>query len=119
IIAATHRNLPAEVAAGRFRQDLYYRLNVFSIHLPALRERKGDVPLLIDHFLRGAAGGAAFRPSEEILNLLNSYDWPGNVRELQHCVERMAALQSEGALHPADLPSALQNYRSAGLHYLM
>jgi DNA-binding NtrC family response regulator len=113
IIAATHRDLKAEVAAGRFRQDLYYRLNVFTIHLPPLRQRREDVPLLIDHFLGG------FTPSREILDVLLSYDWPGNVRELKHCVERMAAMQSEGALQMADLPSALLYYRaSTGLESL-
>jgi DNA-binding NtrC family response regulator len=112
IIAATHRDLKAEVAAGRFRQDLYYRLNVFTIHLPPLRHRKEDIPLLVDHFL----DGYGFQPSREILDVLQSYDWPGNVRELKHCVERMAAMQSEGALQMADLPSALQNHQtSAGL----
>jgi DNA-binding NtrC family response regulator len=108
IIAATHRNLKAEVAAGRFRQDLYYRLNVFTIHLPPLRNRKEDIPLLIDHFLDGR-----FDPGPEIIAKLISYDWPGNVRELQHCLERLAALCSEGALCTADLPSALQNQQAA------
>ena len=103
IMAATHRNLKAEVAVGRFRQDLYYRLNVFSIHLPPLREHKEDIPLLIDHFLEGG-----FEPGPEIAARLMSYDWPGNVRELQHCLERLAALGSEGALSVYDLPSALQ-----------
>jgi DNA-binding NtrC family response regulator len=106
IIAATHRDLKAEVAAGRFRQDLYYRLNVFPIRLPPLRKRKQDVPLLVNHFLGG------FTLSSEILDVLLSYDWPGNVRELKHCVERMAAMQSEGALQMADLPSALQYHQS-------
>lgn len=109
LIAATHRDLKAEVAAGRFRQDLYYRLNVFSIHLPSLRQRREDIPLLVDHFLEAYD----FTPSREILDVLLSYDWPGNVRELKHCVERMAAMQSEGALQMADLPSALQYHRAA------
>src|ERR1022692_3791330 len=104
IVAATHRDLKAEVAAGRFRQDLYYRLNVFTIHLPPLRHRKEDVPLLVEHFL----DGYGFHPSREILDIMIAYDWPGNVRELKHCVERMAAMKSEGALQMADLPSALQ-----------
>ena len=88
IIAATHRNLSAEVAAGRFREDLYYRLNVFAIHLPPLRARREDLPLLIDHFLREAQGPGPqrFYPSQEIFRLLVTYDWPGNVRELKHCV---------------------------------
>jgi DNA-binding NtrC family response regulator len=112
IIAATHRDLKAEVAAGRFRQDLYYRLNVFTIHLPPLRQHKEDIPLLVEHFL----DGYGFQPSREILDVLESYEWPGNVRELKHCVERMAAMQSEGALQMADLPSALQYHQaSAGI----
>jgi DNA-binding NtrC family response regulator len=109
IVAATHRDLKSEVAAGRFRQDLYYRLNVFTVHLPPLRHRKDDIPLLVDHFL----DGCEFRPSPEILSLLQSYNWPGNVRELKHCVERMAAMQSEGALQMADLPSALQYHQAS------
>jgi DNA-binding NtrC family response regulator len=115
IVAATHRDLKAEVAAGRFRQDLYYRLNVFTIHLPPLRHRKEDIPLLVEHFLNGSG----FQLSSEVLDVLRSYDWPGNVRELQHCVERMAAMQSEGALQMADLPSALQYHQaSSGLKSL-
>ncbi len=113
IIAATHRDLPAEIAAGRFRKDLYYRLNVFPIRLPPLRDRKEDLPLLIDHFLQPAQGLCRFYPSQEVLDLLLSYDWPGNVRELKHCVERMTAMQSEGALQMADLPSALQYHNNA------
>lgn len=110
IIAATHRDLKAEVAAGRFRQDLYYRLNVFTIHLPPLRDRKQDIPLLMAHFLEDR-----FDPGPEIRATLLSYDWPGNVRELQHCLERLAALRSEGALRMGDLPSALQYHHAAGL----
>jgi len=113
MIAATHRNLSAEVAAGRFRLDLFYRLNVFTIHLPPLRSRREDLRPLIDHFLQPVHGLAAFYPSQEILDALLSYDWPGNVRELKHCVERMTALQSEGALQMADLPSALRNHIDA------
>jgi DNA-binding NtrC family response regulator len=109
IVAATHRDLKAQVAAGRFRQDLYYRLNVFTVHLPPLRRRKEDIPLLVEYFLNGYG----FHPSREILDVLQSYDWPGNVRELKHCVERMAAMQSEGALQMADLPSALQYHQAA------
>jgi len=108
IIAATHRDLKTEVAAGRFRQDLYYRLNVFSLRLPPLRVRKQDIPLLIEHFLDEGreANLPWFDPSPEILRLLVDYDWPGNVRELKHAIERMAAMYSEGAPEPA-LPSAL------------
>jgi DNA-binding NtrC family response regulator len=115
IIAATHRDLKAEVAAGRFRKDLYYRLEVFVLHLPPLRERKADIPRLVDYFLElgQAAGLPPFHPSPEVLAMLQSYDWPGNVRELKHSVDRMAALQSEGALQLCDLPSALQHHLAA------
>jgi DNA-binding NtrC family response regulator len=110
IIAATHRDLKAEVAAGRFRHDLYYRLNVFALRLPPLRQRKEDIPLLVDHFLRTgrASGLRGIEPSPELFETLYAYDWPGNVRELKHCIDRMNALHSEGALQMADLPSALR-----------
>jgi DNA-binding NtrC family response regulator len=112
IIAATHRDLRSEVAGGRFRLDLFYRLNVFVIRLPALRERREDIPLLVEHFLREgqAAGLTPFRPDPEILRALGSYDWPGNVRELKHCIERLAAMNSEGVVHMADMPSGLRNH---------
>ena len=115
VISATHRDLKEEVAAGRFRQDLYYRLNVFPIHLPPLRERKEDIPLLISHFLetRRPPEAPALHPPAEIMELLISYDWPGNVRELEHCVSRMAAMQTGGSLEVADLPTALQFHRAA------
>ncbi len=115
IVAATHRDLKAEVAAGRFRQDLFYRLNVMSIRLPALRERMQDLDQLVEHFLDEAcvAGLPRFQPSPELLDTFHSYAWPGNVRELKHCIERVAALNSDGALQMADLPSALQYQRSA------
>jgi DNA-binding NtrC family response regulator len=114
IIAATHRDLKAEVAAGRFRQDLYYRLNVFSIRLPTLRDRRQDIPLLIEHFLDAARadGLADFRPDAKTFATMLAYDWPGNVRELKHCIDRMAAMHSEGGVEDA-LPSALLNVRAA------
>ncbi len=111
ILAATHRDLKAEIKAGRFREDLYYRLNVFTIRIPPLRERKPDIPALIEHFLR-ADHLPPFEPPREAMDLLMSYDWPGNVRELKHCVERMAAMYSEGT-RAAALPSALVNFRDA------
>jgi DNA-binding NtrC family response regulator len=121
IMAATHRNLQAEVAAGRFRQDLFYRLNVVVVHLPPLRLHKQDIPLLIEHFLKAgqASGLPVLNLGKELRAALLTYDWPGNVRELQHCLDRMAALHSEGALQMADLPSALQYDRtSSGLERL-
>jgi len=118
IIAATHRDLRAEVTAGRFRQDLYYRLNVVSIHLPPLRERKEDLRGLIDHFLAmaRAAGLPEFHPSRETIDTLLEYHWPGNVRELKHCIDRMAAMYSEGTLE-LELPTAISYHQEArGLH---
>ena len=103
LIAATHRNLKAAIATGGFRLDLYYRLNVLPIRIPPLRERKEDIPLLVKHF----AGGEDL-PLPDVLDRFESYDWPGNVRELKHCVDRILALRSEGALRTADLPSAFQ-----------
>src|SRR5271157_460298 len=89
IIAATHRDLKAEIAASRFREDLFFRLNVFSIRLPALRERMGDVPVLVEHFLdQGRAQGLpSFDPPRELIDAMLTYDWPGNVRELTHCID--------------------------------
>ena len=115
IIAATHRDLRAEVAAGRFRLDLYYRLNVFCLRLPSLSRRKEDIPLLVTHFLERcrAQGLPAMELSDEILELFQLYDWPGNVRELKNCIERLSAMRSEGALQLADLPTALQYRHSA------
>src|ERR1035441_8272629 len=114
IMAATHRDLRAEVAAGRFRQDLFYRLNVVVVHLPPLREHKQDIPLLIEHFLDAghASGLPVLQFGEELLATLLAYDWPGNVRELQHCLDRMAALHSEGALQRSEEhTSELQSLR--------
>ena len=115
IIAATNRDLKAEVAAGRFRPDLFYRLNVVVIRLQPLRDHKADIPLLIEHFLEKGKGEGLpeFYPSAELLAIFQAYDWPGNVRELKQILNRIAALSSEGALQMADLPSALQNLQYA------
>ena len=112
IIAATHRDLRAEVAAGRFREDLFYRLRVIVIHLPPLRERKEDIPLLVERFLQlgQAAGLPPLDPGPELFDTLMSYDWPGNVRELKHAIDQMAALRSDHGLPIYALPSALQNH---------
>src|ERR1700683_900494 len=120
IVAATHRDLKAEVAAGRFRLDLYYRLNVFSMRLPALHDRRQDILPLIEQFLDAGRddGLPEFRPNAETFATLLAYDWPGNAHELKHCIDRMAAMHSEGAMEDA-LPSALLYARSAAsLHQL-
>ncbi len=114
IIAATNRDLEKMVAAGQFRADLYYRLNVFSVNLPALRERTSDIPLLVDYFLGTFCrelGKATCRVSVEAMDLLMRYSWPGNIRELQSVLKR-AVLQSSGpVIAPEDLPLDL-NKRS-------
>ncbi|MGA2115048.1 MAG: sigma-54 dependent transcriptional regulator [Bryobacteraceae bacterium] len=117
IIAATHRHLEEEVLHGRFRQDLYYRLNVLPIRLPALRDRAEDIPLLVRHFWARSArlDTGVLELPVDIVTALATYDWPGNVRELLHAIERMAALHSEGAWSAADLPSQLQNHIYASL----
>ena len=107
VIAATHRNLTAAVAQGTFRQDLYYRLNVITIRLPPLRERKEDIPLLVERFLDRCR--QRYTLTREVMDALMMYDWPGNVRELQNCLDRMTAVGSGPLLHTADLPSAVQN----------
>src|SRR5579862_1117815 len=106
VIAATHRDLSREVEQERFRHDLFYRLNVVTLHLPALRDRPDDIPLLVARFLE--ALGGTHRLSRDCLDALLAYAWPGNVRELQNCLERMVAMNSGPLLQTADLPSALQ-----------
>jgi transcriptional regulator with PAS, ATPase and Fis domain len=107
LITATNADLEADVASGRFRRDLYYRLNVFPIRLPPLRERAEDVPALAEHFLRQASRHARRAiPSvgAEALRLLRAYPWPGNVRELENELERAVALADDGQpLGPAHL----------------
>jgi transcriptional regulator with PAS, ATPase and Fis domain len=107
VIAATNRDLAREVERGRFRRDLYYRLNVVTLRLPPLRSRKEDVPALAEHFLE--CHGRQHHLSPEVLEALVAYDWPGNVRELENCIERMVAFNSGPMLHLADLPTGLQS----------
>src|SRR5579863_7545359 len=110
IIAATNRDLAKEVDKGTFRRDLYFRLNVINIRLAPLRERKEDIPALINHFLARSGGNHTL--TAESMEALLSYDWPGNVRELENCIQHMAAINSGPLLHVADLPSALQNHHA-------
>jgi len=110
IIAATNQDLGAMVESGDFREDLYYRINVIPIHLPPLRERREDVPLLVDHFLDkycrqlGLDGRSVSVPA---MRVLEAYDWPGNVRELENVLERAVALSSGEVLKREDLPGHL------------
>ncbi len=108
IIAATNRDLAKEVEKGTFRRDLYFRLNVINIRLSPLRERREDIPTLINHFLSRVGG--SYSMTAEALEVMLSYEWPGNVRELENCVQHMVAINSGPLLHGADLPSSLQNH---------
>jgi len=111
IVAATNRDLQAEVAAGRFREDLFHRLNVVRLTLPPLRERKEDIPLLIERFLSTANG--RFMLSNDATEAMMDYDWPGNIRELMNCLERMMSFNSGPLLHFADLPTGVSNFTRA------
>jgi DNA-binding NtrC family response regulator len=113
IVSATHRNLKADMQAGSFREDLYYRLNGITLRLPPLRERKQDVPLLAVHFLRSVAPKRTLSP--RALEALRGYSWPGNVRELQMVIHRAAALSGSDPIDAEDLPADIRdrNGRSA------
>ena len=115
VIAATNRRLEEELAAGAFREDLYYRLNVFPIRIPPLRERKSDIVLLADHFTEKYAarnGKTVKRISSPAIDLLTSYHWPGNVRELENCIERAVILSTDMVIHSYHLPPSLQSAQS-------
>jgi Nif-specific regulatory protein len=115
LIAATNRNLEEEVKAGRFREDLYYRLNVFPLHIPPLRERKSDIVLLADYFTEKYAeknNKLIKRISTPAIDLLTSYSWPGNVRELENCIERAVILSQDMVIHSYNLPPSLQSAAS-------
>ena len=110
-IAATNRNLDENVAEGKFRSDLLFRINNFTIKLPPLRERPEDVPSLADHFLARTSGGKDMRLSEEAMEILVDYYWPGNVRELRNVIERAVILASGSDIMPEDLPIELRTQR--------
>src|SRR3954471_2663341 len=117
VVAATNEPLEKRIKEGTFREDLYYRLNVIPIALPALRERADDIPLLVAHFLRGkvhARNGKPFQITRPALEALCSHDWPGNVRELENAIERACALAEENLMQVADLPPQFQRYVSQG-----
>ena len=111
VVAATSRNLEEGMEKGTFREDLYYRLNVFPIHLPPLRERRSDIILLADHFLQKYAAiynKKMKRISTSAINMMMAYHWPGNVRELENCIERAVLTSSDGVVHGFNLPPSLQ-----------
>ena len=107
VIAATNRDLAKEVEKGNFRRDLYYRLNVVTLRLTPLKDRREDVPHLVAHFLKRYGRMQGLDP--EVLEALLTYDWPGNVRELENCIQHMLAVNSGPAFHRGDLPSSVMN----------
>ncbi len=120
IIAATNRNLEDEVKAGRFRQDLFYRLSVVRLHLPSLRERADDIPLLVNHFFEhgnynkdGKGGQRVHAMAADAMAALQLYPWPGNVRELVNVIERAVSFCSSGQLELADLPDYVRNAKAS------
>jgi len=117
VVAATNRELEDEVKAARFREDLYFRINVVTIRLPPLRERPSDIPLLVDHFLakyaaRERRNDAGVAPVA--MAMLQKYAWPGNVRELENVIERALALSKDGVILPSDLPAEIGHEAAAG-----
>jgi transcriptional regulator with GAF, ATPase, and Fis domain len=120
VIAATNRDLEQLSRTGHYRSDLYYRLNVFPIHLPSLRERQGDIPLLTHYFVRKCAanlGKKIERIPEELMSAFQQYSWPGNIRELEHVIERAVILTEGTTLESVELFS--KNQPSVGLHPVM
>jgi len=112
VVVATNRDLESEVQTGKFREDLYWRLNVIQLNLPSLRKRPFDIPLLIEHFIAKyaeASGAPPLEISAEALAILTAYAWPGNVRELENVIERAVAMTSGAALIPDDLPERLRS----------
>ncbi len=109
ILAATNRDLERSVADGTFRRDLFFRLNVLTLRIPALRERRQDIPLLVAHFLEriGRDAGIEKTISDDALKALLNYDWPGNVRELENSLERACALSSANEIQMRDLPTQI------------
>jgi transcriptional regulator with GAF, ATPase, and Fis domain len=117
IVAATNKNLEAEVADKKFREDLFYRLNVVRLHLPPLRNRKEDIRLLAEYFLKRVAAQKAkpqLQLSEDAVELLESHPWPGNVRELENTIQRAAVLATSDVLLPKDLPLGQTTALSTG-----
>jgi len=107
VIAATNRDLEKEYRTGTFRKDLYFRLNVVTVHVPALRERRSDIPMLGHWFLDRCAPGRSVQVTNAAMKCLLQYDWPGNVRELENCIERAVALGNQQSIDVDDLPPAI------------
>ncbi len=111
VIAASNKNLKVEMEAGRFREDLFYRLHVIPINIPPLRERREDIPFLIEHFLKVFSQDMGVRskiPTKEAMEILSSYNWPGNVREIKNLIERLVIMVPEPYITPLDIPESFR-----------
>lgn len=108
VVAATNRDLEAAYRAGTFRKDLYFRLNVVTVHLPPLRERRSDIPMLVHHFLNRYAQGASIQVSAAAMKSLLQYEWPGNIRELENCIARAVTLGDRQNIDVSDLPPSIR-----------
>jgi two-component system response regulator AtoC len=109
VIAATNRDLEAAYRGGTFRKDLYFRLNVVTVHLPALRDRRSDIPMLVHHFLDRYARGENLQVTAAAMKSLLQYDWPGNIRELENCIARAVTLGDRRTIDVSDLPPAIRS----------
>ena len=107
VIASTNKNLEEMVGQGTFREDLFYRLNVFTLHLPPLRERKEDIPLLVEFFLDNLPRNQKVEISSVALQMLMAFSWPGNIRELKNVIESAAVIAENGYIEPAQLPGKI------------
>lgn len=116
VVAATHRDIPALIRSGQFREDLYQRLNVLPLHLPPLRERKSDIPLLVEHFLKRGDWAQSKQFSEEAIEVLGLYSWPGNIRELGNVVDYLMTLVEGPKIEVADLPGHIRDSGAENKH---
>ena len=114
VIAATNRDLESAYRAGTFRKDLYFRLNVVTVHLPSLHDRRSDIPMLVHHFLDKYAAGAHMQVTPAAMKSLLHYEWPGNIRELENCIARAVTLGDHQLIDVADLPPAIRSEHSGG-----
>ena len=115
VIAATNRDLESAYRAGTFRKDLYFRLNVVTVHLPPLRERRADIPMLVHHFLNRYAASLHLQVTAAAMKNLLQYDWPGNVRELENCIERAVTLGDRQTIDVRDLPPSMRTEQPASV----
>ncbi len=118
LVAATNKDLDAEVGQGNFREDLFYRLNVIPVALPSLRERREDIPLLVEHFLKKLTGGEAMKVSEGAMRRILDYHWPGNIRELENALERCIVLGHGDEVTEDCLPAQLKHQPAAGTGFI-